>query len=364
MTELETKLSRVREFLGSNHIDAIVYNTLANVAWITCGGDAHVTLSGDNANCHVVVTRKGRYVLANNIERPRLVDEELGRLGFEIVEYPWWEDRAGELALRKIVGRSKVVSDNGAYGTMSAAGKLAELRYSLTPHEIKRYRVLGALVEAAMRASCLAIEPGQTEFEIKARMLAEVSARGMTPTLALVATDERVRRYRHPIAKAKKLRKYGMFVICARKYGLWVNLTRIVHFGKVPADLRRRHDAVCKVDAAFNLTTRIGRRASDIFRTGAEAYAATGFADEWKLHHQGGATGYTGRDWFANLTSSPTVQPNQAFAWNPSITGTKSEDTVLVTERGIEVLTPAKKWPMIKAEWHGQSMVRPDILVR
>jgi hypothetical protein len=44
--------------------------------------------------------------------------------------------------------------------------------------------------------------------------------------------------------------------------------------------------------------------------------------------------------------------------WNPSITGTKSEDTILTRAAGRapEILTAMTDWPML-----GQ---RPDILVR
>jgi hypothetical protein len=57
------------------------------------------------------------------------------------------------------------------------------------------------------------------------------------------------------------------------------------------------------------------------------------------------------------------VLPNQAFAWNPSIAGTKSEDTILVTENGIEFLSLSSDWPMVEVEYRGQGVKREDILV-
>ena len=70
------------------------------------------------------------------------------------------------------------------------------------------------------------------------------------------------------------------------------------------------------------------------------AYAGQGFAEEWRRHHQGGRTGYRGREVFAVPGSQAVLPDACAVAWNPSVTGGgKSEDTALVTPAGVEVLT-------------------------
>jgi hypothetical protein len=35
-----------------------------------------------------------------------------------------------------------------------------------------------------------------------------------------------------------------------------------------------------------------------------------------------------------------------AVAWNPSVHGSKIEDTALVTDSGIEILTRDERWPV------------------
>ena len=70
--------------------------------------------------------------------------------------------------------------------------------------------------------------------------------------------------------------------------------------------------------------------------------------DEREVAHVGtGAAGYAGRDPRGTLSVADLVQPDQAFAWNPSAPGAKVEDTVFVRESGIEVLTVDPRWPTV-----------------
>ena len=121
----------------------------------------------------------------------------------------------------------------------------------------------------------------------------------------------------------------------------------------------RRHQAVANVDAAVNHATKPARTLGEVFDDLKSAYVREGFGDEWQLHHQGGSTGYANREVVATPDSNVRVRENQAFAWNPSITGTKSEDTVLVTSNGIEVLTsPSSAWPTIRGRSLAGDLIR------
>ena len=41
------------------------------------------------------------------------------------------------------------------------------------------------------------------------------------------------------------------------------------------------------------------------------------------------------------------MQARQAFAWNPTVAGTKVEDTALVIDDRLEMLTTSPEWPLI-----------------
>ena len=71
------------------------------------------------------------------------------------------------------------------------------------------------------------------------------------------------------------------------------------------------------------------------------------------------------RSWYelgesvATPSSEEVVSVGQVYAWNPSITGTKSEDTILVTAQGYEILTYMNDWPTIPVHINGQTFFRP-----
>ena len=118
------------------------------------------------------------------------------------------------------------------------------------------------------------------------------------------------------------------------------------------------------LDGAFIAGTRPGRKVADVFGDGIAAYERAGYPEEWRKHHQGGPTGYQGRSYKGRPGVSGEVLEAQAYAWNPSITGTKSEDTIVATSAGPEIISPPAGWPLIEVDAGGIRLERPDILVR
>jgi antitoxin VapB len=264
--------------------------------------------------------------------------------------------------LSSVLGGGAFGADAGLAGAVDLSADVSRLRWSLCPAEVERYRELGLMAGEGMGKACRAVAGGMTEHEVASLLCAAWRSRGIQPVVVLVAADERIRRYRHPIPTDAKVGRYVMVVGCARKWGLIASLTRLVHFGPVPADLRRRHEEVMAVDAAFIGGTAIGRPIGEAVEAGLAAYAASGFPDEWKLHHQGGPTGYAGREFRAAPGEERPAVDNQAFAWNPSITGTKSEDTFILTPGGPEIITAVPLWPTRTVQGPTGPLERPDIL--
>jgi Xaa-Pro aminopeptidase len=361
--EIEVKRKRVHDFMEEQGLDAVILENQSSFAWYTGGGDNHVGIATERGSALLVITRDADVVVTSNIEAPRVMMEEVPGLGLELAEVPWHERGGVMKAVERLAGKGKAASDTGFAGSAKMAGELAELRFSLTEAEMERYRKVGRDTEESVRSVCKRVEPGMTEHAIAGMVAEELYFRGVTPVVLLIAADDRIEKYRHPINTNRKVNRYVMVVSCGRRWGLIVSCTRIVHFGNLPAELRRKHDAVLKVDAALNLSTVVGAEIGSVLQAGIEAYGAVRFPEEWQMHHQGGPTGYAPREFRAMIGEKRQVVGNQAFAWNPSIAGTKSEDTILVRDEGVEFLSLSPDWPMVEVEYGGAVVQREDILV-
>lgn len=360
------KREKVRAFLEAHGLDAVILENQNNFAWYTAGGDNHVGTATERGAALLVIMRESEYIVTTNIEAPRIMTEEVAGLGLELVEVPWQRREGVSEAVRRLVGEGKAASDTPPWhgGEAKMPGQIAELRFSLTDAEVERYRRLGRDTEESVRTVCKRVRPGLSENAIAGMVAEELYCRGITPVVLLLAADDRIEKFRHPINTDKKVNRFVMLVCCGRRQGLIISCTRLVHFGKLPAELRRKHDAVLKVDVALNLSTRVGEEIGSVLTAGIEAYSEVGFAEEWKMHHQGGPTGYSPREFRATPDEKRKVMRNQAFAWNPSIAGTKSEDTILAKEDGTEFLSrPRRDWPMVEVEYRGEVVRREDILV-
>ena len=74
--------------------------------------------------------------------------------------------------------------------------------------------------------------------------------------------------------------------------------------------------------------------------------------------------GYDIRDTIVTLNSTEKVQVDQCFCWNPSMSGTKSEDGFIAQKEGFVFLTKPVLFPTLKIQAEGIDFVRPNILER
>ncbi len=363
--EREIKHERVRMYLADHDLDGVLLSRRCSFSWYTCGAHNYVAGACDAGNSWLFVDADGAVALTSNIEAPRLRDEELADAPIEVRAFAWADASDREAAFEKLLGAGRVAADAPPptpHRLPLLDEDFAPLRWQLTDPEVARYRALTTDVNRAVETAARAARREQTEHRIAGLLAAELRARGCEPWVLLVAADERVERFRHPLATDTPAERCFMLVTCAERGGLIAASTRLASFADVPGALADRHRAVATVDAALIGATRPGATLGELFDVARRTYAAVGFADEWRNHHQGGSIGYLPREVKAGPGEMTRVQVDQAFAWNPSIAGTKCEDTILAGEAGGELLAAPTDWPTIEAEWDGFRIARPDIL--
>lgn len=355
-SEIAEKRRRLLELIEREGLDAVVLRRPANVAWYSGGGRTHILATPEIGVADVVVRPGGDEVVTAVNEAARIRSEELGRLEARFTVLPWSEPRE-----RALPDGGRVGSDAPLPGMRDVGEAIVEARRELTSPEVDRYRVLGRDAATAMTEAALALDPSGTEFDAAAQLARSLQERGLDPIVLLVAGESRLPAHRHPLPTAAPVGSMMMLVACARRDGLIANLTRLVSFAPIAADVRDAHERLLRIDAAFIRSTAPGHTVGRAFAAGAAAYAANGFdAEEWLLHHQGGPTGYEPRDYLATAASTATIVEAQAFAWNPSAAGLKSEDTFVAAMSGPELLTVDDAWPAIEVD----GIARPLVLDR
>jgi Xaa-Pro aminopeptidase len=358
-SELEVKLARVRAVLETHGLGAVRLRGVDWFAWATCGGSNVVLLTTDVGVAEVLITRSGAWALTDAIEAPRMEQEEVPR-GLPVWSGPWADRAQREAFVEAKRGGALVASDRPVGQEVPLPAELVDTRHSLLPQELERYRALGRDASEAMTEVLLAAKPEWTGWQLAGAGAEALWARGIHPALTLVGEERRLPLHRHATASREPLGARAMLVFCARRHGLFANLTRFVYFRQLSAEERRLATDVARVEAVAFKTSRPGVTLGEVYTAMVQAYADCGHPGAEAFHHQGGSCGYLARDDVAGPGSKVVLQPYNAMAWNPSLPGAKIEDTVVLTDSGLENLTVDPRWPTLQVE----GRARPDLLVR
>jgi Xaa-Pro dipeptidase len=334
---VDARVETLREIVARRGAGAIVLRTRRDFAWLTLGGSNHVLMSTETGVAPIVITPDDAVVLAPVNEHARLVDEELRGLPLRALSLPWWDDEAAARETNELTANPAILE------VEDVADEVERLRTRLAPLEHQRMAALADEVNAVVGDALEHVGAGDTEEDLAGALVGRLTAAGARVPVLLVAADDRIDRYRHPIPTSTAIRGRVMAVVVAERWGLHVAATQFRELVPRPAPVEARAAAISDVLARMRAQTVPGNTFGDVFAAARAAYADNGMADEWTLHHQGGSIGYAARERIATPDDQTAIGAGMAFAWNPSAVGYKAEETLYLDDDGAQhVLTTTR----------------------
>jgi Xaa-Pro aminopeptidase len=346
MSEVLVKIKKLRDHMAELKIPALRLKSPEWFSWATAGGQNQVIFTSEVGVAEVFITSEKTYVLTNKIEYARMKDEEVPD-DFELVSFPWEHPSKLEEFIKEQNPAEYCYSDHPSASEKKLPPSFQKLRLSLMPEEQNRYRLVGQWAAEAMTEALIKAEPSWSENELAAEGAKALWSRGLDPTLVMVGSHRRSQIHRHPVAGEDKLGDSAMMVFCARGFGLYANLTRHIYFRTLKEAEKKYFNLCADVEAAAFQASVPGKSLREIYQYLANTYRRLGHPHEVEQHHQGGPTGYLSREYVVSPESPEdvTLSHGMALAWNPSFPGAKIEDTVLIGEQGLEILTVDTQWP-------------------
>jgi Xaa-Pro dipeptidase len=381
--EITSKQERLSALAHELERDGLLLLDPANFAWLTGGACAKGVI--DPADLPAIYLQNShRWLLCCNVDTQRLFDEELDGLGFQLKEWPWHWGRSQLLA--DLCHGKKVASDLPVAECTGAGEQIRLLRRSLNKNEQARLWEVGKSVAHALEATCRNLEQGESEEEVAGQIAHRLVHHGLEPVTIQVAADGRMRGYRRPGTSAAQVNRACILQTTARKWGLHVTASRCLSFGPADDEFRKELDAACRLTAVQIAGSIVGASPVQVTRVAQQVIEPAGFGHEWRLVPAGWVTGYAPVE--MPLTpgtpdrntagvriqvtdhlppqaeSTPLLEAGWALTWQGSVGATACADTILVTDAGPQVVTPAELWPVKRLRVSGTLVERPDVLVR
>jgi Xaa-Pro dipeptidase len=345
-------IERVRGVIAGRGLAGVVLTRPGTVSWAGGAINPQIDRTASEDVVWIAIAPERVTVITTTVERDR-VQAELLPPGVELVAVPWWDPQSLVTAAVEALGApaAEIGGDGHPGFGVDLGHELAVARLPLSDAEQQELRALGADAAAAVESALWRWRPGVRDTDIAADIVRQIEAAGGDAPVVIVGADERVQHFRHPLALGAPTAKLVMAVLVARRHGLHVALTRYAAAGPTN-QLDAQLAAVRQIHRRTLAAARPGQTFGQLYESLAVAYAEAGHANAWEQHYQGGPIGYGQREFELApcQTDSPwwsvPIAAGTAIAINPSLPGgAKDEDTFLITDDGVELITTTNDWP-------------------
>jgi Xaa-Pro aminopeptidase len=345
MNEFGARTARLLERFPGLKIDAMVVSTLENVRYLSgfTGSNALLYITPDSSTLYT----DPRYTLQASqetgcrvkIARGPLADELLrtarGRTGFE-------NARIDFALYSKLERKLKL---------LPAGETLEDMRMVKSGAETELIRRSVLLNSRAYDLAMAHINRQTTEKDLAAELDYRMRRLGAEQPAfdTIVATRERsTLPHAQPTSAVVMLNGLLLVDVGARVQGYCSDMTRTVHVGRPGSRVRKMYKAVLEAQSAGVSAVRAGVSAEAVDAAARKVLRLAGLGKEF-VHSTGHGLGLEihegprlGRKQKTRLEAGMviTIEPG---AYVEGVGGIRIEDTVLVTEKGCEVLTPTPK---------------------
>ena len=343
------RLRRTRERMAQTGVDVVLLSVGLDLPWLT----GYHAMPLERLTM-LVVPREGEASLViPRLEAPRVV-EQPGV--FTMV--PWNETEDPVAITARLVGRARTIAVGDQMWARflvdllplvrdvdwrRAVDVIGPLRMVKDAAEIAALRAAGAAVDriaAELQAGRIPLI-GRTEVQISADLSARILAEGHdVVNFAIVAAGENAASpHHHP---GSRVVKHGEIVLCdfgGTMNGYCSDITRCVHVGEPPADLRRAYDVLLEAQQASVASAVVGVSCESVDDAARRIITDGGFG-EYFVHRTGHGIGMDAHEdpYIVSGNTAP-LEPGHAFSIEPGIYlpgrwGMRLEDIVVATSSG------------------------------
>jgi len=355
-------IEKLQSWLENTPYEGVILGRRDNFKWVTQGIENAVVMNTEIGIGYLVIKKDGTIDLIADSSDCSRFEKEKNVLNAKCVLVPWYETR--DAFLQKYCEGKKYASDTEIIHTQPVKNELVNLRMRLNEAEVERYREIGQECACIMEGIAKEVQPGQTEKSVEKMIKIRCIERGISPDCVLVGSDDRILDYRHPMAENKVINGSLFITLGGEKYGLNISMTRMVYYKKLPQQISERMKKTQYVFACMQNMMKDQMEYREYWELMKKAYADVGYPEEWREHHQGGPTGYGCREFTLTPFTTGVLREGQAYAWNPTIRGTKCEETTFLRYGKIEIFTRTKDWPCSIVKTPYGELDVADILIR
>ena len=360
LSEIAARHQRLADFLRQEDFEAALLQQSSNFTWLTAGG-SNERGGTTGATGALFVTPEARVIACSNVDTNQFFESEVCNMGFQLKERVWTEPRSVMLA--DLCRGRRVASDTGFPGTTNVALRLLGLRLPLSDYEKTRLREAARLLTRAIEATARGMVKGRTEAEIAGEVSHRMFKHGVYPERIQVLGDGRGARFRRWNFDDSPVHGYCTISAVGRYCGFFVGAARTVSLGDPPEALLKAFHSAAMIAATGIYFSQPDWELFEVWNRVHRLYEKSGVEAEWRLADQAEIVEYE----FGTVP----VMPNSEFRltvgtpvfWHPSVGPVLMGDTVLVGERGTEILTASSEWPVVPVLVKGTPVRVPAILV-